>query len=95
MSGKKHHNSSPSLAHAVHWAIKDAASGGSPDLGQAGPYTLQADVHEGKIKGIYLKLRDGRYKVPLDKPAEDEKVSSQHILDAIKRTMRQLAENDE
>lgn len=84
------------MANAIHWAIKDAAGGhGSPDFAKAGPCTLQADVRDGKIKGIYLKLQHGRYKVPIDRPSEDGKTSSRAILDAIERTMRQLAGGSE
>ena len=96
VAGKKVHVQSTGLAGAVHWAIKDAVDGhGSPDIAKAGPYTIQADIDGGKVKGIYLKLLEGRYRVPLDRQEVQGHDTGGAVLAAIKRAMRSLAGDDE
>jgi hypothetical protein len=96
VSGQKHSAHSRNLGNAIHWALKDAAGGhGSPEVGKAGPYTLEADVADGKVKGIFLKLRGNRYKVELDRQAMTGHDPGGHILDSIKRAMRSIAGKDD
>ena len=96
VSGKKHSVHSRSLGNAIHWALDDARNGtGIHELGKAGPYTMEADVDNGKVKGIFLRLRGNRYKVDLDRQAIAGNNAGGHILDSIKRAMRSIAGKDD
>lgn len=96
VGGKQHHTQSANLGNAIHWAIKDATEGhGSPELAKVGPYTVQADIVDGKVKGLFLKLLGSRYKVDLDRQAMSGHDPGGHLLDCIKRAIRSIAGNDD
>lgn len=95
VAGKKLSAQSAGLANSIHWALNlRRHSTGVEEVAKAGPYSIEADLGDGKVRGIYLKLKDGRYKVPLDRPAEGSSVTGDAILAAIKRTMKHLATED-